>query len=41
MVGSESSTTNFPGGLPQGLDLPSDVAAEKHSEKGATNEDVA
>ncbi|XP_022141648.1 phosphoglycerate mutase-like protein 1 [Momordica charantia] len=41
MTGSESSTTNFPGGLPQGLDLPSDVAAESHPEMGVTNEDVA
>lgn len=41
MTGSESSTTNFPGGLPQGLDLPSDVAAENHPEMGVTNEDVA
>ncbi|CAK9325534.1 unnamed protein product [Citrullus colocynthis] len=41
MIGSESSTTNFPGGLPKGIDLPSDVAAEKHPEKGVPNEDVA
>ena len=34
--------TNFPGGLPKGLDLPSDVAAEMQPEKkGVPNEDVA
>ncbi|XP_022936702.1 phosphoglycerate mutase-like protein 1 isoform X1 [Cucurbita moschata] len=42
MVGSESSTTNFPGSLPKGLDLPSDVAAEMQPEKkGVPNEDGA
>ncbi|XP_058080332.1 phosphoglycerate mutase-like protein 1 isoform X2 [Magnolia sinica] len=34
MIGLDSSTTNFPGKIPQGPDLPSDVAHEKHSEKG-------
>lgn len=32
MIGSEASTTNYPGKIPSGLDLPSDVADEK-SEK--------
>ncbi|KAK7400405.1 hypothetical protein VNO78_11611 [Psophocarpus tetragonolobus] len=32
MLGSEASTTNYPGRIPSGLDLPSDVADEK-SEK--------
>ncbi|KAH1242810.1 Phosphoglycerate mutase-like protein 1 [Glycine max] len=32
MIGSELSTTNYPGKIPSGLDLPSDVADEK-SEK--------
>ncbi|XP_022146854.1 phosphoglycerate mutase-like protein 1 isoform X3 [Momordica charantia] len=41
MIGSESSTTNFPGQLPRGLNFPSDVAAENHPENGVTNEDVA
>ncbi|XP_044481196.1 phosphoglycerate mutase-like protein 1 [Mangifera indica] len=30
MLGSDSATTNFRGKIPSGLDLPSDVAAEKH-----------
>ena len=30
MLGSDSSTTNYPGKIPDGLDLPSDVATEKH-----------
>ncbi|KAL4029600.1 hypothetical protein IC575_007820 [Cucumis melo] len=34
MIGSESSATNFPGGVPKGVDLPSDVAADKLPEKG-------
>ncbi|XP_041017273.1 phosphoglycerate mutase-like protein 1 isoform X2 [Juglans microcarpa x Juglans regia] len=29
MIGSASSTTNYPGKIPHGLDLPSDVATEK------------
>ncbi|KAE9597106.1 putative histidine phosphatase superfamily [Lupinus albus] len=29
MTGTEASTTNFPGKIPSGLDLPSDVADEK------------
>ncbi|KAJ1403656.1 Histidine phosphatase superfamily, clade-1 [Sesbania bispinosa] len=29
MIGSEASTTNYPGKIPPGLDLPSDVADEK------------
>lgn len=28
MTGSDSSTTNYPGKIPDGLDLPSDVASE-------------
>ncbi|KAK9983128.1 hypothetical protein SO802_032653 [Lithocarpus litseifolius] len=36
MIGSDSSTTNYPGKIPSGLDLPSDIASEKHpEEKGA------
>lgn len=31
MMGSDSSTTNYPGKIPRGLDLPSDVANEKRS----------
>ncbi|XP_062164642.1 phosphoglycerate mutase-like protein 1 isoform X1 [Alnus glutinosa] len=34
---SASSTTNYPGKIPHGLDLPNDVATEKHPEKGVTN----
>ncbi|GMY17477.1 phosphoglycerate mutase-like protein 1 isoform X3 [Fagus crenata] len=30
MLGSDSSTTNYPGKIPDGLHLPSDVATEKH-----------
>ncbi|KAG5543755.1 hypothetical protein RHGRI_016494 [Rhododendron griersonianum] len=30
MIGSDSSTTNYPGKIPSGPDLPSDVAKEKH-----------
>lgn len=35
MVGSDPATTNYPGKIPQGLDLPSDVAEEKHPEIGS------
>ncbi|KAK7857054.1 phosphoglycerate mutase-like protein 1 [Quercus suber] len=36
MIGSDSSTTNYPGKIPSGPDLPSDIASEKHlEEKGA------
>lgn len=38
MIGSESSATNFPGGVPKGVDLPSDVAADMHPEKGVSND---
>ncbi|WCJ35653.1 Phosphoglycerate mutase family protein [Euphorbia peplus] len=31
MMGSNSATTNYPGKIPSGLDLPSDVAEEKHA----------
>ncbi|KAK8678025.1 hypothetical protein V6N13_143542 [Hibiscus sabdariffa] len=34
MTGSDLATTNYPGKIPCGLDLPSDVAAEKLSEEG-------
>ncbi|KAJ7958878.1 phosphoglycerate mutase-like protein 1 [Quillaja saponaria] len=34
MISSDSSTTNYPGKIPQGLDLPSDVADEKNPDKG-------
>lgn len=27
MIGSDSSTTNFPGKIPSGIDVPSDAAA--------------
>uniref|UniRef100_A0A2N9F5S3 Phosphoglycerate mutase-like protein 1 n=1 Tax=Fagus sylvatica TaxID=28930 RepID=A0A2N9F5S3_FAGSY len=37
MIGSDSSTTNYPGKIPDGLDLPSDVATEKHPVKGVPN----
>ncbi|KAJ8762470.1 hypothetical protein K2173_007909 [Erythroxylum novogranatense] len=30
MIGSDPATTNYPGKIPHGLDLPSDVAEEKH-----------
>lgn len=33
MIGSDSSTTNYPGKIPSGRDLPSDIAADKHPEK--------
>ncbi|CAM0908050.1 unnamed protein product [Alopecurus aequalis] len=32
MLGSDTPTCNFPGKIPAGLDLPSDVADEKHEE---------
>ncbi|KAH7849860.1 hypothetical protein Vadar_024049 [Vaccinium darrowii] len=34
MLGSDSSTTNYPGKIPSGADLPSDVAKEKHPASG-------
>ncbi|MCL7037774.1 hypothetical protein MKW94_025083 [Papaver nudicaule] len=34
---SDSSTTNYPGKIPGGLDLPSDAAFDKHPENGAPN----
>lgn len=34
--GYGSPTTNFPGKIPSGLDLPSDIAAEKHLERIAS-----
>ncbi|KAK8642604.1 hypothetical protein V6N13_011941 [Hibiscus sabdariffa] len=33
MMGSDPITTNYPGNIPSGLDLPSDVAAEKLSDQ--------
>ncbi|WJX42105.1 hypothetical protein P8452_29376 [Trifolium repens] len=37
MIGSDEPSTNYPGKIPDGLDLPSDVADEKLSENGPTN----
>lgn len=37
MMGSDPATTNYPGKIPKGLDLPSDVADKKHPEKAASN----
>ncbi|OVA10258.1 Histidine phosphatase superfamily [Macleaya cordata] len=37
LIGSDSSTTNYPGKIPGGLDLPNDAALEKHPEKGVPN----
>ncbi|KAK8544491.1 hypothetical protein V6N13_025994 [Hibiscus sabdariffa] len=37
MLGSDRATTNYPGKIPSGLDLPSDVADEKLSNDGAGN----
>ncbi|KAJ0970508.1 hypothetical protein J5N97_023385 [Dioscorea zingiberensis] len=37
MQGTDSSTSNYPGKNPRGLDLPSDVAHKKHPEKGSQN----
>ncbi|GKV26589.1 hypothetical protein SLEP1_g35859 [Rubroshorea leprosula] len=37
MIGSDSSRTNYPGGIPAGLDPPSDVVADKKTEKGPDN----
>ena len=37
LMGSDSSSTNYPGKIPDGLDLPSDVADKKHQEKIANN----
>ncbi|XVE95141.1 hypothetical protein REPUB_Repub02eG0070900 [Reevesia pubescens] len=34
MIGLDTATTNYPGKIPSGLDLPSDVADEKRSEEG-------
>ncbi|KAJ4701516.1 phosphoglycerate mutase-like protein 1 [Melia azedarach] len=33
MLGSDSPTTNYPGKIPSGLDLPSDIATEKQPEQ--------
>lgn len=33
MIGSDESTTNYPGKIPPGLDLPSDAVDEKKLEK--------
>ncbi|KAL2655737.1 hypothetical protein AAZX31_04G087600 [Glycine max] len=37
MIGSDESSTNYPGKVPDGLDLPSDVADQKHPENGQAN----
>ncbi|KAM0863903.1 hypothetical protein ACQ4PT_044265 [Festuca glaucescens] len=34
MLGSDTPTCNFPGKIPAGLDLPSDLADKKHAENG-------
>uniref|UniRef100_A0A0A9E4J8 Uncharacterized protein n=1 Tax=Arundo donax TaxID=35708 RepID=A0A0A9E4J8_ARUDO len=33
MLGSDPSSCNYPGKIPAGLDLPSDVADKKHLEE--------
>jgi len=33
MISSDSPATDFPGKVPNGLDLPSEIADEKHAEK--------
>ncbi|XVF64940.1 hypothetical protein PTKIN_Ptkin09bG0206800 [Pterospermum kingtungense] len=33
MIGLDPATTNYPGKIPSGLDLPSDIADEKHSKE--------
>jgi len=37
MIGSDESSTNYPGKIPFGLDLPSDVADEKYAGNGLPN----
>ncbi|URE04089.1 PGAM [Musa troglodytarum] len=37
MLGSDSCYSNYPGKIPSGLHLPSDVADDKHPEKGNIN----
>nr|KJB58787.1 hypothetical protein B456_009G226300 [Gossypium raimondii] len=37
MMGSDPATTNYPGKIPSGLDLPSDVADEKLPDEGKVN----
>ncbi|XXG49042.1 hypothetical protein AAC387_Pa02g3329 [Persea americana] len=37
LIGHDLSTTNYPGNVPHGLDLPSNVAQEKHPEKTGPN----
>ncbi|KAJ6831239.1 phosphoglycerate mutase-like protein 1 isoform X2 [Iris pallida] len=37
VIGSDPPTTNYPGKIPQGSDLPSDVASEKHPEENCTS----
>ncbi|XP_039049790.1 phosphoglycerate mutase-like protein 1 [Hibiscus syriacus] len=37
MMGKDPATSNYPGQIPCGLDLPSDVAAEKLSDEGNAN----
>ena len=37
MIGTDESTTNYPGKIPAGRDLPSDVADEKRPGNGLAN----
>lgn len=37
VIGSDPPTTNYPGKIPQGSDLPSDVASEKHPAENNTS----
>jgi len=37
MLGSDSPSFNYPGKIPAGLDLPSDVADKKHVEEAQKN----
>ncbi|GKV26588.1 hypothetical protein SLEP1_g35858 [Rubroshorea leprosula] len=40
MIGSDSSTTNYPGRTPARLDLPSDVSNEKTEKGSDANSDI-
>jgi hypothetical protein len=35
MIGSDESTTNYPGKIPSGLDLPSDVDEKELGKEGS------
>ncbi|KAJ4838053.1 hypothetical protein Tsubulata_047039, partial [Turnera subulata] len=37
LLGSDPAPTNYPGKIPAGLDLPSDVAKNMHQEKDVSN----